>query len=664
VATRTIKIKIKQSVETEVNPSGLRGLQQELKKTKSALVDATDPKELEQLSVKAAELKDQIQDLNDEVKSFQGSKFEQVTGQLGKVGGSIKNLDFSKASQQAQTLISISKGITFKEAISGVSNLGKTFLNLGKALLTNPLFLIGAVIAALVLAIVKLSEKLGLLQKVTEAVGKAMDALWQIAKRVLSIIPAFRDAFQTEEMIKDADKRIAAYKKEEAAVGGKYDFEIRKLQAAGLSTEEAERQKRNAILLTLKAQNDALRSLVQTGKATEDQIKVWNENQAKIKALKDDAVIAEIAAEKKAKDEYAKLQAERSKAAIDAAKKAAEEAKKYAEDRRNFERTLRDLEIAAIENDLQRELASNNEKYARLIEDTLRNQNLLETEKEALVLAYEKERERNKQAALDKEFNDTKAKIEEEQQALIDANIRSQQAILEANLINDRANFEKTLANKQALLDFEREQALANKELTEGEKLKIEADYAAKSNDLLEEKAAREKALQQAVVDNALQLSQNALGGLSANLKEGGKAAKGAAVAQTTIDTYVGAQKAWTSQFIAGDPSSIVRGAIAAASAVAFGVANVRKILATNPSKSSSAPSGGGSSAPKPSTGQLTAGAPAFNLFGQGNNLNQTNAAENREQGQTQMTVKAVVSETEITDTQERVSKLRQTAEL
>ena len=31
MATRTIKIKIKQSIETEVNPSGLRGLQQELK---------------------------------------------------------------------------------------------------------------------------------------------------------------------------------------------------------------------------------------------------------------------------------------------------------------------------------------------------------------------------------------------------------------------------------------------------------------------------------------------------------------------------------------------------------------------------------------------------------------------------------------------------------
>jgi hypothetical protein len=571
------------------------------------------------------------------------------------------SLDFEKAANQAKLLQVAAGKISFGEAIKSLKSLGSTFATLGKTLLTNPLFLIGAVIAALVFAIIKLSDKLGVLKKVTEAVGKAMDALWQIAKRVLSIIPGFRDAFQTEDMIKDADKRIAALKREEAAIGGKYDFEIRKAQALGLSTEELEREKRKAIVANLRLRNDELRLLMQTNKATQEQRDEWNAIQKQIVAINEETVIAQLAAQKKAKDEFVKAEQEKSKAAIDASKKAAEAAKKYAEDRRNFERVLRDMEISAIANDLERELASNNEKYARLIDDTLRNQNLLETEKEALILAYEKERERNKQAALDKELNDNKAKLDAEQQALLDANIRNQKAILDANLITERESFEQTLANKQALLDFEREQALANKDLTEGEKLKIEADYAAKSNDLLEEKAEREKALQQAVVDNALQLSQNALGGLSANLKEGGKAAKGAAVAQTTIDTYVGAQKAFTSQFIAGDPTSIVRGAIAAASAVAFGVANVRKILATSPDKASSAPSSSGA---KPSTGQLTAGAPAFNLFGQGNNLNETNAAENREQGQTQMTVKAVVSETEITDTQERVSKLRQTAEL
>ena len=638
MATRTIKIKIKQSVETEVNPSGLRGLQQELKKTKAALVDATDPKEMEQLSIKAADLKSQMEDLNDEVKSFQGSKFEQVSGQLGKVGSSIKNLDFDKASKQAQTLISISKGITFKEAISGVANLGKTFLNLGKALLTNPIFLIAAIIAAIGFAIFKLLDKLGFLQKAFDAVKKAIAQLWEWVKKAIEIMAKFNPAAWVanyliklyekseaekkalEDQRKMADERIKQLKKEEQAVSSKYDFEIRKAQALGLSTEELEREKRKAIVANLRLRNDELRILMQTNKATQEQRDEWNAIQKQIVAINEETVIAQLAAQKKAKDEFVKAEQEKSKAAIDASKKAAEAAKKYAEDRRNFERVLRDMEISAIANDLERELASNNEKYARLIDDTLRNQNLLETEKEALILAYEQERERNKQAALQRETELEQAELQKRQ----DAKLKQEE-------------------------DFQKEY------------LKMLAEQAAEEKRINDERIATEKL----VNDTKEALALNAISAISANLEQGSKAAKGIAAAQAGYDAIRGAQASFAST--AANPISIAFPAapfIAAGTALAFGLANVRKILAS-PAKSSSAPSSGGSaSASKPSTGQLTAGAPAFNLFGQGNNLNETNAAENREQGQTQMTVKAVVSETEITDTQERVSKLRQTAEL
>jgi len=49
-------------------------------------------------------------------------------------------------------------------------------------------------------------------------------------------------------------------------------------------------------------------------------------------------------------------------------------------------------------------------------------------------------------------------------------------------------------------------------------------------------------------------------------------AGKATAIAATTIDTYLGAQKAYTSQLIPGDPSSPIRAAIAAAIAVAGGI--------------------------------------------------------------------------------------------
>jgi hypothetical protein len=69
-------------------------------------------------------------------------------------------------------------------------------------------------------------------------------------------------------------------------------------------------------------------------------------------------------------------------------------------------------------------------------------------------------------------------------------------------------------------------------------------------------------------------------------------AGKATAIAATTIDTYLGAQKAYTSQLIPGDPSSPIRAAIAAAIAVAGGIKNVREIVKTK------VPGGGAASAP------------------------------------------------------------------
>lgn len=68
---------------------------------------------------------------------------------------------------------------------------------------------------------------------------------------------------------------------------------------------------------------------------------------------------------------------------------------------------------------------------------------------------------------------------------------------------------------------------------------------------------------------------------------------KALAVASTTISTWQTAQEAYQSQFNPGTASSPVRGAIAAAAAIASGLANVRSILSVQVPKS---PLGGGSS--------------------------------------------------------------------
>lgn len=96
-----------------------------------------------------------------------------------------------------------------------------------------------------------------------------------------------------------------------------------------------------------------------------------------------------------------------------------------------------------------------------------------------------------------------------------------------------------------------------------------------------------------------------ALSGFAALAGEQTAAGKAIAVAQTTIDTYVAAQKAYTSQLIPGDVTSPIRGIFFAAAAVASGIANVRRILSVQ------VPGGGGGGGSLPSAGSQSV--PQFN---------------------------------------------------
>jgi hypothetical protein len=95
-----------------------------------------------------------------------------------------------------------------------------------------------------------------------------------------------------------------------------------------------------------------------------------------------------------------------------------------------------------------------------------------------------------------------------------------------------------------------------------------------------EERAKQKKELERQVFNNKLQLASDAFGQLSNIFSTESKAGKASAIAQTTIDTYLGAQKAYTS--LSGIPIfGPVLGGIASASAIATGFAAVKKITAT-----------------------------------------------------------------------------------
>lgn len=129
-----------------------KSLKTQLKELKAQLANATDPKDIERLAKAAGKLTDQLQDATDAAKVFASeSKFEQIGNAFGSVLNKVKSLDFKGALDQSKLLLATAKGLTFKEAIGGLKDIAGTVKNIGQAILTSPLFLIGGAIAGAVM---------------------------------------------------------------------------------------------------------------------------------------------------------------------------------------------------------------------------------------------------------------------------------------------------------------------------------------------------------------------------------------------------------------------------------------------------------------------------------------------------------------------------------
>jgi hypothetical protein len=213
-------------VEIPLKLGGIGAIKAELKELKGAIANATDPADIARLAERAGELKDQLQDANDAVNTFStGSKFEQVGNSIGGIKDSLMSLDFEEASQKAKVFATslgnlkpADLGKAFGGLTSTIGTIGKAFMSLGTTLMANPIFLIAAVIAAIIAITVVLMQKLGYLDKVVEGVGVAFDAVIEIIKEFgesLGIAAAESEEFKRmQEANAEANKAM-----EDSAVG-------------------------------------------------------------------------------------------------------------------------------------------------------------------------------------------------------------------------------------------------------------------------------------------------------------------------------------------------------------------------------------------------------------------------------------------------------------
>ncbi len=236
---------------------------------------------------------------------------------------------------------------------------------------------------------------------------------------------------------------------------------------------------------------------------------------------------------------------------------------------------------------------------------------------------YRKEKEAKDKEVLEKEQAAIKA-ANEKQIALEDQQFELQQSLNQTQKEKEIADLVKSYEDKFAIANGNAE---LEKQLTEQQKKDIaliEEKYRKEKEEKDKETAEKEKALKKRNHDFAVDSTIQGLNTIASVTELFGKKSekqakrafqvqKAAQVASALINTYQSATGAYASQFLpVPDPTSPVRGGIAAGLAVAAGLVNVAKIA----SQKFESPSPGGNNPPPGNIPGGQMAAPQFQTIG------------------------------------------------
>jgi hypothetical protein len=679
--------------------SGIAALKAELKDLKNQMADAANPEVFAALADKAGDVQKQISKVNNSINEFKkGSNLDQAKASFDAMGESIMKLDFTKAAKQSanlkQTLgtltpADLTKG--FKGFITTIKNVGGAFVKLGITILANPIFLIVAVVTAIIAVIALVLNKFGLLDGVIKALMAPINALIAGFKSMTDWLGL--TSFAAED---NAEKTAAANKKvsesskaREAQVVGDLGREIAELKAAGEETAKLEEEVSNTKIREANKRKEAakveleatkkLDSRYNKAKLEELKKQVDAENEI-IKQANSDKVVARNAANKKEIDDL--------KTKADANNKEAESKAKTARDKRLAADKASEDQIAAARKIVtdstktaqQIELDDLAAAYKKKIDEAVKYKN----DTTALVEAQKvQEAEINKKytdAANAKTAEDNKKRIaaedaqflEMQRLTLSDVEFKKLQATQAAEAKMDifykDAEMVKLL-EKELAAELVKIQDDADKQKTA--KLKEETD---KQNKIKEDARQLEiKGIQDNLDTAAAALNSiNSLTSIGMDAKLKG-VKKGSKEEEKILKQQFKQQKAMQLAMAAINGAQAIL-AILTVPDFTLGIASGIRIAAAVAATAASIATisgtqfeGGGSTPNTPDVGgggtSTTAVAPASgpNLFGQANTGSQVNAGGSSSNN---ITVTAVVSETEMTATQHFINNIQQNSVL
>lgn len=683
--------------EINIKLNGIAQIKKELRELKGELASATDPTQMAELANKAGVLSDQLKDANERVAVFaSGSPFEQTNNALGLMGSQLMSLDFEGAAESAKLFASAAKGINpgqmatqLKSLGSVVFDVGKAFMSIGASLLMNPIFLIAAAVIAIVAVIALLMNKLGLLQPIIDAISAAFGAMMAVVDAVIQGLRDFTDWLGlTANAAEDsAERQIAASEKtlevltrtsEKNIDSMDHEIALAKIQGKEVAVSEAEKQK--YIIQTTQIRIDELAKQIaihqQLGDLEDEDLNKLKDSLAEQKkALREASQEFEIIREQN----KAKVAANAQKVA-DNEKKINEQRRKTAEEnaaiRLAADKMIEDLRIQNMAEGTEKELAALNLKYKRLQEANAQNLKITEAQRKAIddqlsaarfneqIEILKTESDKIQETVNQAAANRSQKKKEEDAKDL-----EKQKAFSELKRTTGKTQLELDLMALNEEYTAKRELAGTDMQLQAQLTQEFEDKKAAIEKKAADEKRERDKAIASAALDvtrSGLQGASdlvNAFAGKSlAAQKKAFETTKKLNIAMAVIDTIKGAVSAFTgmTSTIPG-PVGIALGAIAAAGVVASGVANVKKIKDTKfeGGGSASASTGASVASGASSTQQMQP-----QLFGQNNNQNNLSSTPSVEKPNNNMTVTAVVVESEVTATQAKVKGIQNGATL
>lgn len=674
-------------IEIPLKLSGVQSLKAELRSLKAAIAEASDPEQMAALAAQAGQVADRIKDANDAVNVFaSGSKFEQISNSFGGIKDSLLSLDFEEASEKAKVFSKSLGGLnaqdiskSMKGLTSTITTMGGAFVKLGAQILANPIFLLVAVVVAIVAAIAIFLNKIGVLQKAIDFLMAPVYLLIDAFKELTDWLglTSYAAEENARKMEKSNEKSFKSSEKKTQDISKQYDIEIAKAKAAGKDTTQLELDKSKAITDAAKSRLGDARSEYAKLKGLTDKDSVERRKALKKriedenKLIKDGSherqmiQIADDAEEKAKEDKKAEEAKQRREAAAKAYKDGKEAIRKEiaAADK---------LVTDSAKTEQQREIDDTKTKYAALIAEAqkykqditkleaARELEIAKINEDAAKVAAEKVRVENekKYAAEDAQFlklqeltlsADEFKKLQLQLQYDADIAAAAGNALLETELT-------KKLQTDLTAIDVEG-----------NTKRKAEQDAADKK--IIDAAAAVEEQ-KRAIQQQGLEVASQGINVLKSVFEKSKGVQKAAVIAESAIGI--------AKMIIANKAANV--GALATPQAIATSGASALPVIALNNISTAIGIAGniaatakalqslGGGSAPTPpsvgggggSAGGANSAVPSFvpgNLYGPNNNANNVGAPNGMDGGQNIM-VTAVVSETEITATQSKVNKI------